>query len=84
MKKVILSLLALVAMANAGMWSVVTGPKKILQPTAAYTIETPGYNPRIYEWTTSEGYKCLAMMASSNDASSPAIFCFNPNPPKRK
>jgi len=79
MKKLILSLTALCMLtftAHAGLWSVATGPSKTIKPQAAYTVETPGFNPRVYEWTTTNGNKCLVVMASSNENSSPAVFCF--------
>ena len=60
----------------AGMWSVMTAPSKTVQATAAYTIETPGYNPRVYEWTTAQGDTCIALMTSSDKSSAPAMSCF--------
>ncbi len=44
-------------------------------PTQKYTIQTPGINPRVYEWDTKSGYHCIALFR--DDAkTSPSMQCF--------
>lgn len=63
--------------ANAGMFSVMTGPKQTKNPKAAYTVETPGFNPRVYEFTptTAPNYTCIALFSSSDDSSTSSMQC---------
>jgi len=47
---------------------------KEVKPKAAYTLDTAGYNPRVYEWTTKDGYKCIAIFG--NDKAAVSMQCF--------
>ena len=76
MKKVLVLLAVMVAVAQAGMWSTMQGlsmDKKKL--TSQYVIDTNGYNPRVYEFDTVNGMKCVIVFSSSNEGSSPAMQC---------
>jgi len=42
--------------------------------TEKYTIETPGINPRVYEWDTKSGYHCIALFRDNPDTA-PALQC---------
>jgi len=43
--------------------------------TEKYTIETPGINPRVYEWDTKTGYHCITLFRDNPD-SAPTMQCF--------
>lgn len=62
-KKIILvALLAIVA--NAGVWTSVSGfATKEINPDATYTVDTIGQNPRVYEFTPKGNptYVCIAL-----------------------
>ena len=60
---------------NAGVWATFTGfNMKEVKPTAVYTINAKGYNTRVYEWTTKDGYKCIAIFG--NDKAAVSMQCF--------
>jgi hypothetical protein len=77
--KVLGFLFVLVLSANAGMWSMVSGmTMKQIKPQAAYTVDTAGINPRIYEFDTKvEPIRhCVVLIASSDKLAAPAMQCF--------
>jgi hypothetical protein len=43
--------------------------------TVKYTIETPGIDPRVYEWNTSNNYHCIALFRD-NSSTAPAMQCY--------
>ena len=43
--------------------------------TKKFTIDTPGINPRLYEFDTKSGYHCIALFRDSTDTA-PAMQCF--------
>jgi len=77
MKKVLFSLATLCVAGvtlQAGTWSTLSGMSmKEVKPIAAYTIDSAGYNPRVYEWKTSEGKTCIAIFG--NDKAAVAMQC---------
>jgi hypothetical protein len=78
MKKVLLMLM-LVAAANAGMFSTVSGmimdEKK---PNYAYTVDTNGFNPRVYEFTpkSNPNYVCIYTFISGDKTVNTTMQCF--------
>jgi hypothetical protein len=74
--KYILALTILALSAQAGLWSVATGPKQTKHPIKSYQLETSGFNPRVYEFNTASGNRCIAMFSSSNESSTSSLFCF--------
>ena len=78
MKKILL--LALVALsAQAGMWSMVSGmAMKEIKPQAAYTVDTAGINPRVYEFDTKVQpiRHCIVLIASSDKLAAPTMQCY--------
>lgn len=81
MKKILLSLLAAAALATvsqAGMWSVVTTmDMKKVKPQAEYKLDTAGWAPRVYEFTTvtKPTMQCVVVFSASNEGSSPSMQC---------
>jgi len=43
--------------------------------TKKFTIDTPGINPRVYEFDTKSGFHCIALFRDSTDTA-PAMQCF--------
>ena len=77
--KLLLTLAALAVMANAGLLSTLQGvAMDKVKIDHEYVIDTNGYNPRIYEWTTKSGMKCIALFSSSSKSSAPALQCQYP------
>lgn len=66
---------------NAGMWSTATSLlKEEVKPTAAYTLDTSGYNPRVYEFFTKDKrMKCVVIFSSSSKSSNPTMQCIKLN-----
>lgn len=81
MKKTLLSLLLVGAIAHtaqAGMFSAVSGMSmKEIKPTASYTIDTAGINPRVYEFKTSTGRECVLVVLTGDQPSS-TLQCETP------
>lgn len=78
MKVLIITLLATLGL-QAGMLSTVQGfGMKDVDPKAAYTLETNGYNPRVYEFIPLNDKKtlCVVVFANSDKGSAPALQCF--------
>jgi uncharacterized protein YxeA len=76
MKK-ILAILVLALSLNAGLFSTMQNLNMDEIKTNAYTIDTAGYNPRIYEFTPKGDKSKLCIMAFGNSKNgSPTIFCF--------
>ena len=79
MKKyiILISTLFLSTSLNAGMsWSQIASWKnKTIKPDAQYSVETEGYNVRVYEFTplTDPGSTCI--MTFTNEKMS--MFCFS-------
>ena len=46
--------------------------------TEKYTIDTPGINPRVYEFDTKSGYHCISLFRDNTDTA-PAMQCFKTN-----
>jgi len=78
MKKIILSVIALgiTTTLSAGMtWAQVSSwGNKTIKPDAKYSVETEGYNVRVYEFTplTDSGSTCI--MTFTNEKM--GMFCF--------
>jgi len=85
MKKIVLFVLIITlgafgSPAFAGAWSMISGmAMPEIKPQAAYTIDTAGINPRIYEFDTKvEPIKhCVVLVASSDKMAAPTMQCFN-------
>jgi len=78
MKKIVL-LVALALSANAGLYSMVTGMSmKEIKPSAAYTVDTNGINPRVYEFDTRVKpiRHCIVLIASSDKMAAPTMQCY--------
>ncbi|PNX46123.1 MAG: hypothetical protein BV457_08245 [Thermoplasmata archaeon M9B1D] len=78
MKKLLVMAVILTAVANAGMWSVIsTSDMQKITPEAAYKLNTAGWAPRVYEFTTHTApiQKCIVLFSSSNENSSPTMVC---------
>lgn len=84
MKKLILSVLATGLVAQAGVFSTISGmAMDERKPTYAYTIDTAGVNPRIYEFTPKSASNkiCVAVFISNGaGGSAPALQCFDKKP----
>ena len=82
MKKMIITtvLFSVIAVTvNAGMFSMVEGmAMKEIKPQAAYTIDTAGVNPRVYEFNTRVKpiMHCIVLIASSDKLAAPAMQCY--------
>jgi len=82
MKKIILMITMLVitvTSVNAGMWSMVSGmAMKEIKPQAAYTVDTAGVNPRVYEFDTKVApiRHCVVLIASSSKMAAPTMQCY--------
>ena len=77
MKYIVLILLTL-SIANAGAWSVMTSMSmKKVKPDAIYKLNTSGWAPRVYEFTTkTQPYmKCVTVFSSSDKSSAPMMHC---------
>ena len=85
MKKFIITLTALMALTasiQAGFFSSVQGmTMKEFKPTFAYTIDTNGVNPRVYEFTPQSDptMSCVIVFSSSDESSAPTMQCFRKN-----
>lgn len=82
MKKLLLSaILAVCATsASAGMFSTVSGMNMPeIKPSNGYTIDTAGFNPRIYEFTPKfdSNKICIIAFSSSDGSSSSQMDCFD-------
>ena len=82
MKKIVLNLMfsGFVVSANAGMFSMVEGMSMPeIKPQAAYTVDTAGINPRVYEFNTKiKPIKhCVVFIASSDKMAAPTMQCFD-------
>lgn len=79
MKKVLMMIM-LVAAANAGMYSTVVGmTMEEKKPNSAYTVDTNGFNPRVYEFTPkgNPGYICVyTFISGDKGAANTALQCF--------
>jgi hypothetical protein len=79
MKKLITALILFSATtASAGLFSTVSGmTMEEIKPKQAYTIDTAGVNPRIYQWQPLglPDYMCIAIFSNS-ETSIPAMQCF--------
>ena len=79
MKKTVISLLVLVGVANAGIFSMAEGmTMPEIKPQASYTVDTAGINPRVYEFNTKVKpiMHCVAFIASSSKMSAPTMQCY--------
>ena len=60
------------------MFSAVSGMSmKEIKPTASYTIDTAGINPRVYEFKTSTGRECVLVVLTGDQPSS-TLQCETP------
>ena len=76
--RLLLILLLALASANAGMWSVLTtADMQKVRPSAQYKLDTAGWAPRVYEFTTHSEPKmqCVIVFSSSSKGSSPTMHC---------
>ncbi len=82
MKKTIVSMILFSFSAitlNAGMFSMAAGmAMKEIKPQAAYTVDTAGINPRVYEFNTRVKpiMHCIVLIASSDKLAAPAMQCY--------
>ena len=76
MKNILLGCLLATTILNAGMtWSqILSWKNKTIKPDAQYSVETEGYNVRVYEFTpfTDPGSTCI--MTFTNEKM--GMFCF--------
>ncbi|MEA2016991.1 MAG: hypothetical protein U9N59_00975 [Campylobacterota bacterium] len=74
--KVIATILISIVYLNAGMtWSqVVSWKNKTINPDAQYSIETEGYNVRVYEFTPLTDPGSLCIMTFTNEKM--GTYCF--------
>lgn len=78
MKKIAIFALMAVSL-HAGMWSTVQGMgMKEQKPKAKYTIDTAGFNPRVYEFVpvNDPSKLCVVIFGSSEKTSSVDMECF--------
>lgn len=78
MKKILMIML-LVVVANAGMFSTVSGMlMEEKKPVAAYTVDTNGFNPRVYEFTPkgNPNYICVYSFISGEKTVNTTMQCF--------
>jgi hypothetical protein len=78
MKKILISILLTVTLAQAGVFSVVTSMgMESKDPSKEYKLNTSGWSPRIYEFrtTTIPQTQCVVVFSSSNGNSSPSMQC---------
>jgi hypothetical protein len=71
----------LTTLAFAFNWNTIVGVFKKTINTIAYTIETSGHNPRVYEFDT-QGYPrmhCVVIFRDNTDTS-PAMQCIETKP----
>lgn len=64
---------------HAGMYSMISGmAMKEVKPQAAYTIDTAGINPRVYEFNTKVApiRHCIVLIASSDKMAAPTMQCY--------
>ena len=72
-----LALLVLTISLNAGLFSTMQNLNMDEIKTNGYTIDTAGYNPRIYEFTPKGDKSKLCILAFGNSSKgSPTLFCF--------
>ncbi len=61
-----------------GMFSQMVGMgMKEITPIKSYTVDTAGYNPRIYEFRLQSDKRFLCVMAYGNNKGEMQIFCVN-------
>jgi len=81
MSKKLVLILALAIAANAGLWSTVSGALMDTVKPIEYTIDTAGFNPRVYEWQsqTDPGMVCSVIFGNSikdTTSAQPSMFCW--------
>jgi len=84
MKKILLGLGLCALLSNhlnAGMWSTAQGfMMKEKKPTATYTIDTAGINPRVYEFNTvDKTMKCVVIFTTVKGGSASSLQCIKIN-----
>jgi hypothetical protein len=81
MTKILTALSLLIVTASAGLFSTVSGMRlKEIKPTSSHTLDTVGFNPRIYEFTSSNKDMYYVLVFSSSDNSStPTMQCVKVN-----
>jgi hypothetical protein len=76
MKKYILLAILLTTYANAISWSQLKSwGNKSIEPDVKYSIETEGYNVRVYEFTPISDPGSTCIMTFTNEKM--GMFCFN-------
>lgn len=76
MKKYLLIVILLTTYANAISWSQLKSwGNKSIDPDVKYSIETEGYNVRVYEFTPISDPGSTCIMTFTNEKMS--MFCFN-------
>ena len=74
-KKVVLFFIAVIS-AHAFTWSqIVSWKNKTIDPDVKYSIETEGYNVRVYEFTPATDPGSLCIMTFTNEKM--GMYCFN-------
>lgn len=67
MKKLIaVALIAFTAHANAGLGSAVATADWPTKPSTKYKLDMFGFDARVYEFTTDNGMKCVAVYSGGN------------------
>ena len=85
MKKMVIGMISIIgfgSVLNAGMWSTVSGmTMKEVKPSVSYTLDTAGFNPRIYEFDTRTKpiMHCVLVSSSSDKSSAPTLQCIPKN-----
>ncbi|MDI3325657.1 hypothetical protein QKW35_14860 [Pontibacterium granulatum] len=75
---------ALTFTAHAGLFDqIATGTWDSVEPTAAYKLETYGYNVRVYEWTPKDNpnTRCVFVAGETN---STGVACYPVDKDKQK
>lgn len=76
MRKLLLTLSIALSL-HAGLFSTIQNLDMEEIKTNGYTIDTAGYNPRIYEFTPKGDKSKLCILAFGNSSKgSPTLFCF--------
>jgi hypothetical protein len=82
MKKLLLGLTLgaiFASQASAGLWSTASGfTMKEKKPSASYTIDTAGINPRVYEFNSADNkMKCVVVFTTVNGGSTSSMQCID-------
>jgi len=81
MKKIIVAMIIGTSSLFAFNWNTFSAMFKKTIDSISYTVETSGYNPRVYEFDT-QGYPRLhcVVLLRNNTRTAPAMQCVETNP----